>query len=142
MKALYAAGGALVAAAAFVPLALPAQEIALPAPAGSEEPVVRVVVYGNDPCPAARAAEEIIVCARRPDSERYRVPRELRDEAAVDDPENVSWAARAESLEYVGRTGIQSCSTVGPGGFTGCWAEMMRAARRDRRAAPGDEPGR
>ncbi|MFN3387622.1 MAG: hypothetical protein ACK40O_01720 [Allosphingosinicella sp.] len=141
MKALYAAGAAVIAAAAFAPLALPAQEIALPAPAGADERIVRVVVYGNDPCPTAGAAEEIVVCARRPDSERYRVPEPLRDEA-TDDPENVSWAARAESLEYVGRTGIQSCSTVGPGGFTGCWAEIMRAARDERRAAPGNEPGR
>lgn len=147
MKALYAAGAALVAAAAFAPLAAPAQEIALPAPPPDDGPdavpadrIVRVVVYGNDPCPAT-TGDEIIVCARRSDSERYRVPEELRDEA-LDDPENVSWAARAESLEYVGRTGIQSCSTVGPGGFTGCWAEMMRAARDERRAAPGDEPGR
>ena len=34
------------------------------------------------------------------------------------------------SLEYVGRTGIQSCSTVGPGGVSGCWNEMVRAWRR------------
>lgn len=146
MKALYAAGAALVAAAAFAPLAAPAQEITLPAPPQEDavgvtaERLVRVVVYGNEPCPTA-TGDEIVVCARRPDSERYRVPEELRDEV-VDDPANVSWAARAQSLEYVGRTGIQSCSTVGPGGFTGCWAEIMRAAREDRRAAPGDEPGR
>ena len=146
MKALYAAGAALVAAAAFAPLAAPAQEITLPAPPEEDaataptQRVVRVVVYGNDPCPVA-SGDEILVCAREPDSERYRVPEALRDEV-VDDPANTSWAARAQALEYVGRTGIQSCSTVGPGGFTGCWAEIMRAAREDRRAAPGDQPGR
>ena len=37
--------------------------------------------------------------------------------------------SRARAIEYVGRTGIQSCSTVGPGGFTGCWEQMVRAWR-------------
>ncbi|HEY0412711.1 MAG TPA: hypothetical protein VGD66_06200 [Allosphingosinicella sp.] len=111
---------------------------AAPAAAQTRERVTRVVIYGNDPCPVSES--EIVVCARRPDKERYRIPEELRG-GDPDDPRNQSWAARAESLEYAGRTGIQSCSTVGPGGFTGCWTEIMRAARGDRRKGDG-EPGR
>ena len=106
---------------------------------GAGERITRVIVYGSDPCPRGTEGE-VIVCGRRPDSERYRIPRELRDEVTADDPESTSWAARAQSLEYVGRTGIQSCSTVGPGGFTGCWAEMMRAARNERRQATETPP--
>jgi len=114
----------------------------LPAPAGAqEEKVRRLVVYGKDPCPRAENGEDIVVCARRPETERYRIPKELRDSAPGDDPESTSWAARAEALEYVGRSGIQSCSTVGPGGVSGCWNEMVRAWRRDRRQGEG-EPGR
>ncbi len=110
-----------------------------PAPAGAqEERVRRVVVYGREPCPRAASADEVVVCARRPETERYRIPRELRDSAAADDPDGTSWAARAEALEYVGRGGIQSCSTVGPGGVSGCWNEMVRAWRRDRRPADGE----
>ena len=101
--------------------------------------VSRVIVYGNDPCPRAPDGD-IIICGRRSERDRYRIPEELRDDAAAPDPESESWAVRAESLEYVGRTGIQSCSTVGPGGFTGCWAELMRAARAERRTE--GEPGR
>jgi hypothetical protein len=116
-----------------------------PVPAGAQgaqqEKVRRLVVYGRDPCPRAQSADEIVVCARRPETERYRIPRELRDSVTEDDPESTSWAARAEALEYVGRTGIQSCSTVGPGGVSGCWNEMVRAWRRDRRTGDG-EPGR
>jgi hypothetical protein len=107
---------------------------------GSTEPperIVRVTVYGSDPCPRG-SGEEIVVCARRPNSERYRIPEELRPGSTS--PENESWAERARSLEYVGRTGIQSCSTVGPGGFTGCWEQMMRLAREERRRAAA-EPG-
>jgi hypothetical protein len=103
------------------------------------ERISRVIVYGNDPCPRGPDGE-IVVCGRRGESERYRIPPELRGDATRD-PESESWASRAQSLEYVGRAGIQSCSTVGPGGFTGCWAELMRAARNERRTADG-EPGR
>ncbi|MEA3054532.1 MAG: hypothetical protein QOG72_3435 [Sphingomonadales bacterium] len=113
-----------------------------PAPAGAQqERVRRLVVYGRDPCPRATSGDEIVVCARRLETERYRIPKELRDEASADDPESTSWAVRAEALEYVGRTGIQSCSTVGPGGVSGCWNEMVRAWRKDRRTGDG-EPGR
>ena len=98
----------------------------------ARERVRRVVVYGTEPCPPS-TGDEIVVCARKPETERYRIPEELREEARTEDPESTSWAVRAESLEYVGETGIQSCSTVGPGGFTGCWADMMRRAREERR---------
>jgi hypothetical protein len=114
----------------------------LPAPAaaqGSQERIRRLIVYGRDPCPRAANGDEIVVCARRPETERYRIPKELRDQPG-DDPDSTSWAARAEALEYVGRTGIQSCSTVGPGGASGCWNELVRAWRKERRTE--GEPGR
>jgi hypothetical protein len=125
------AGAAAVAL--FVPAAASAQ--------GGTERIARVVIYGNDPCPRASTGEEIVICARRPETERYRIPREIRDRERSDSPESTSWAERAQSLEYVGRTGVQSCSTVGPGGFTGCWAQMVRTARGER-ARNGSEPGR
>jgi len=96
-----------------------------------EQRVNRIIVYGNDPCPRVTSGDEIIVCARRPENDRYRIPEVFRQGERLRDGE--SWAARAESLEYVGRTGIQSCSPVGPAGYTGCWAEMMRQAKEDRR---------
>ena len=97
----------------------------------SDERVNRVVIYGRDVCPRG-TGDEIVVCARRPETERYRIPEALR--APSDNPDNESWAAKAETIEYVGRTGIQSCSTVGPGGVSGCWNEMVRAWRKDRQA--------
>ena len=128
--AAIAAAGA--AAAAFVPAA--AQ---LPA----SERITRMVVYGDQPCPTG-TGDEIIVCARRPGGERYRIPEALRDEATADDPENTSWAVHADALEYVGRTGIQSCSPVGPAGHTGCFEELVRAARNERARTGEAEPGR
>ena len=105
--------------------------LAVAQPTPDDRPVRRVTVYGRDACPRS-TDEEAVVCARRPESERYRIPPALREQP--EDAES-SWAERSESLEMVGRTGTQSCSTVGPGGFTGCWDEMIRQARREREQA-------
>lgn len=121
---LIAAAGALAAG-----LATPAD--------AQRDRISRIIVYGNDPCPRGAGGEEIVVCARKSEAERYRIPKELRD-APSTDPASQSWANKAESLEYVGRTGIQSCSTVGPGGWTGCFAQMLSAARAERRQAARD----
>jgi hypothetical protein len=130
MKAALLAAAAMGGAAALLGAA--------PAAAQSDR-IARVVVYGNDPCPTSASGDEVVICAHRPERERYRIPKELRDRR--NGGENPSWAERADSLEYVGRSGAQSCSTVGPGGFTGCWSQMMRAARKDRQQGhTGEEP--
>ena len=132
MRTAFHTAAALAAAMALAPAPAAGQQ-------GDEaqEKVNRVVIYGRDPCPRG-TGDEIVVCARRPESERYRIPEAVREPS--DHPENESWAVRAESLEYVGRTGIQSCSTVGPAGVSGCWDQMVKAWREDRRRgaeAPG-----
>jgi hypothetical protein len=88
-----------------------------------------LIVYGNDPCPRGNG-QDIVVCARKPESERYRIPPNLRVDP--NDPASQAWASRAESLEYVGRTGTGSCSTVGPGGFTGCLNQLITQAHAER----------
>jgi len=119
---------------ALTALALAAGSIAPPAGAQSSserEQIREIIVYGTDPCPRSTETE-VVVCARRPESERYRIPPNLRE--APPTPENESWAEKAQALEMVGRSGIQSCSPVGPGGATGCLAELIRKARDERRA--------
>ena len=63
-------------------------------------------------------------------------PRALRQGGSLQSRQ--AWAARARSLEYVGRTGIQSCSPVGPGGHTGCLEQLIATARAE---ANEDESG-
>jgi hypothetical protein len=126
----------LLAAGAAVAAAAGAYAQAPSATAADGRRVSQLIVYGNDPCPAS-TAEVIVVCARREEDERYRIPEPLR---GTGQRQAESWAANARSLEMVGRTGIQSCSTVGPGGFTGCWNEMMRQSREDRRTNPEGQP--
>ncbi|PZU59498.1 MAG: hypothetical protein DI547_05775 [Sphingobium sp.] len=96
------------------------------------EKVSQVIVYGDEPCPASSSGE-IVVCARKAESERYRIPEELRGNPNA--PANQAWGERARSIEYVGRTGTESCSPVGGGGATGCFAQIARMAKEERKQA-------
>ena len=96
----------------------------------AQERVNALIIYGNDPCPRGNG-DEIVVCARKPEGERYRIPESVRIDP--NDPANRTWADRAQSLEYAGRSGIGSCTPVGPGGSTGCLAQILRQAREERR---------
>ena len=82
-----------------------------------------VVVFGEDPCPNASNPDEIIVCARRPEEERYRIPKDIREaeKAAQIAREDQVAANRAAIVSgRTAATGIGSCSTAGAGGITGC----------------------
>ena len=91
----------------------------------------RILVYGTDPCPASPPGE-IVVCARRPDSDRYRLPERFRaPDKLTGDFE--AWANRAESLEMQGAGGVQSCSPVGPGGASGCMNQLIQQSIREKK---------
>ena len=105
--------------------------VALPAaPALAQNTKVsEIIVYGTDPCPRS-TDDEIVVCARKPEAERYRIPERLRQGGSLQSRQ--AWAARAKQFETVGRTGINSCSPVGPGGWTGCTEQVISQAFNDR----------
>jgi hypothetical protein len=117
---------ALAAAASQIPLPLP---VAAQAP---DEKVNMVIVYGQDECPQPKG-NEITVCARKSESERYRIPEDLR---GSESPQNDAWNNKVLSYEMVGKTGTLSCSPVGPGGFTGCAQQMINKAYAEK----GDNP--
>jgi len=128
MKALL-----LAAIAAALPGTAAAQAAAQ-APRAASAADVRinqVIVYGDQACPPS-TNEEIVVCYKAPDSP-YRIPAPLRDREG---PASQSWTNRALELQYVGRTGTQSCSAVGPGGFTGCLQQFINQARAERTGGP------
>ena len=113
-----------------LPLALGLATLGLAAatPAVAKEAPKRVytlVVYGDDPCPTSEDSSEIIVCARKPESERYRIPKKLREKPK---PEGgPGWASQVADMEDAGRAVLPgSCSANGSYGFTGCTAEMIR----------------
>ena len=99
-----------------------------PAAAQSSDRVSEIIVYGNDPCPRS-TDDEVVVCARKPETERYRIPEKFRPSGPRQTRE--AWANKARALETVGATGINSCSPVGPAGFTGCLVQVIKQARSD-----------
>jgi hypothetical protein len=119
----------LISLTATAGLGVAATLISAPAAAQTVE-VAEIVVYGDDPCPRSTDSE-VVVCARKPESERYRIPERFRESGPRQTRE--SWAARAKSFEYVGRTGTMTCSAVGPGGHTGCLQNMIDRARAEYR---------
>ncbi len=112
---------------------------ALPAIAQAQDQrIAEVIVYGNDPCPRS-TDDEVVVCARKPEAERYRIPDRFRTSGTRQ--ERQAWSSRARSIETVGRTGTQSCSPVGPGGHTGCVEQLIAQARAEaREQAEGQTP--
>lgn len=110
-------------------LALPGPALAQPA---AEPKVNMVIVYGDDKCPES-TGDEIVVCPRLNESERYRIPPSLR---GSDSPQNEAWNNKVLAYETVGRGGIMSCSPVGPGGSTGCTAQLINAAYAEKKDNP------
>ena len=103
---------------------------ALPAPALAQEARVNeIIVYGTDPCPRS-TDDEVVVCARKPEGDRYRIPERLRSGGSLQSRQ--AWARNAKSFETVGATGTNSCSAVGPGGHTGCLQQIINQARKER----------
>ena len=117
------------------PLAL--APVGLARAAEPDERVQALVVYGADPCPKS-ADGSIVVCARKPESERYRIPKSLRHKPPP--PAEQAWGSRVEALDAASRAVLpNSCSPIGSNGFTGCTAAMLRQwyAERQRAAAQG-----
>jgi len=102
---------------------LPARALAQEAGNQSE-----VVVYGNDPCPRSTESN-IVVCVHRPETERYRLPKSQQLQGTRQ--QRQAWATRTRELSNAGKTGINSCSPVGPGGHTGCLIQEINQARRE-----------
>jgi hypothetical protein len=112
------------------PTMLKPQEI--PPGDGSQPRQRLVTVFGNEACPKPTSADEVIVCARLPESEVYRIPEPLRK---AENRQSVF--SRNRSLLLGDGTGgagnsIGSCSVVGPGGITGCNKRQVDAWAADR----------
>lgn len=104
-------------------------------PVSKSAPVNGVVtLFGNERCPTDPDGNEVVVCQRRSAAEQFRVPKELREFQIT--PENASWAYKAQGTlaAGVGANSIGSCSTVGPGGQSGCFAQAARAAKAENQA--------
>lgn len=89
-----------------------------------------LVIYGNDKCPTNDNGEEIVVCQRLDEAERFRIPKTLRDQGGPIQ-KTESWAVRSQDALTTGGTGTGSCSTVGASGGTGCFVREATKARAE-----------
>ncbi len=97
-----------------------------------------LVTFGEDKCPEA-VGDEIVVCAPAPESDRYRIPKNLRDTEEDAVSGGSSWTSAVESLDGYSRAVLpNSCSVNGSNGFTGCTKaalDQWHAERRGKRSA-------
>ncbi len=100
--------------------------------ADGHEKMNMLIVYGDDPCPASTEPNEITVCARKGEGERFRIPENLRESSS---PQNNAWTNRVTTYETVGAAGVMSCSPVGSGGWAGCNSKFINNAYAEKAAA-------
>jgi hypothetical protein len=96
-----------------------------------------LVTFGEEKCPEA-VGDEIVVCAVQPEGDRYRIPKDLREQTEVS-VRGGSWTSAVESLDGYSRAVLpNSCSVNGSNGFTGCTQKLLQqwfAERRGKLAA-------
>ena len=100
------------------------------AQSSSNARISEIIVYGTDPCPRS-TDDEVVVCARKPESERFRIPERYRQSGPRQTRE--SWSNKAIAFETYSRNGINSCSPVGPSGITGCTQQLINQAFKERK---------
>ena len=123
---LLAVGVAMLAGAAVVD----------PMPVIAQTTSSEVTVYGADPCPRDADATQV-VCVRRPEEERYRIPKALRRSGPPQ--KRNSWVNQSRVFSRQGLTGPQSCSAVGPAGYTGCSMQELHDYETQRAADVGND---
>lgn len=100
-----------------------------------------VTVFGSEVCPKPTSNDEVIVCARLPESEIYRIPKRLR---GANDKVASPFIANRNLLLGDGSGGagsaIGSCSQIGPGGYIGCTRKQVEAWAADRTERMGATP--
>jgi len=96
----------------------------------TEETSFAIIIYGDDVCPQGEG-DEIVVCARHPESERYRIPKRIREKSPSSGGRG--WADQAATMEETQREALPSgCSVVSSSGI-GCFIKAMQQWRAERR---------
>lgn len=135
---LFTAKPLLIAALLLAPSTSVNAEADLATREASPERISFLVTFGDDKCPEG-VGDEIVVCAPAPESDRYRIPRDLRDTEKNEVSGGNSWTSAVESLDGYARAVLpDSCSVNGSNGFTGCARaalEQWHAERRSKRDA-------
>ncbi|MDB5737041.1 MAG: hypothetical protein JWO65_709 [Sphingomonas bacterium] len=103
-----------------------------PTPASAQVEDRVVIVYGDERCPSSNG-QEIVVCKREPLTEKYRIPKDLRES----EPDAHALGGQAVSaMASTGGTGVQinSCNAIGAGVSVGCVKKEADAWKADQKA--------
>ncbi|WP_419825619.1 hypothetical protein [Sphingomonas sp.] len=102
-----------------------------PVPASAQVRDRIIDVYGSEQCPASNG-QEIVVCRRHAEGDRFRIPSELRESTSR--PQALGGTAVA-AMNSTGGTGtqVQSCNAIGAGVNAGCLKSQIDAAHAERR---------
>jgi hypothetical protein len=85
------------------------------------------------PCPPKRNANEVVVCGQSDEDPPYRLPKTFRDQGfRVDGAADSVSRERHKLMDAGAAMGTGSCSSVGPGGWTGCMVRQWRADEQQR----------
>lgn len=126
----------LLSLAAFT-MAGTASLISSPAMAQTQDRIIDI--YGDEKCPASNG-QEIVVCKHHPIGEKYRIPKDLREQEAA--PQALGGTTVA-AVNSTGGTGVQvnSCNAIGAGTAVGCLKKETNNWKADQHAQKKDEEG-
>jgi hypothetical protein len=109
-----------------------------PAGDGSQPRQRLVTVFGTEPCPKPTSADEVVVCARLPESEVFRIPTPLRQAEKRDSPFEANRNLLLGDASGGAGGSIGSCTAVGAGGMMGgCTQRQVDAWAKDRAGRMG-----
>lgn len=110
-------------------------------PAAAQQADRIIDTYGDEKCPSSNG-QEIVVCRHHDIQEKYRIPKDLREQAPS--PQAAGNTGLA-AMSSTGSTGVQinSCNSIGAGVAAGCtkqaadaWAAQKAADKKDAEGIP------
>lgn len=110
-------------------------------PAHAQQADRIIDIYGTDRCPASNG-QQIVVCRKHPETDRFRIPKDLRDQER--EPQAAGGNVGAVSaVNTTGQTGVQinSCNSIGAGVNVGCTKQGLDAWKAQQRAQKKQEDG-
>jgi hypothetical protein len=113
----------------------------MPGPVRAQQADRIIDIYGNDRCPASNG-QQIVVCRNHPETERFRIPKDLRDQEREPQAAGGNIGA-VTAVNTTGQTGVQinSCNTIGAGVNAGCTKQGLDAWKAQQRAQKKQEEG-
>ena len=114
-----------------------AQEADEPTAGAPPQKVRSVLLYGEETCPKAESADEVVICSRPGDSP-FRIPKALLK--TEPGPGGTSWVRRAELVDEVNRATLPgSCNPIGSYGQSGCTLRMLQQWKAEQKAKKAEE---